>query len=529
MSRNLIFPFFLLIAFSLQAQGLYDIERVVEVRLTIDKKDWDQCLDSLKELGNDDRIIGKAVVDGVVYDSVGIRYKGNSSYFNVRNAESSKLPFNIKADYIKRKQNFADKNEKYESLKLSNIFRDPSFIREVLAYEIARKYMPAPRANFVNLYINDNYLGLYNNSESVDKELLKNHFDYKKGILFKCDPIWHASETSECPKGDHSSLMYLGEDSTCYFQYYEIKTDYGWKELIELTRTLNKDIENIEKVLNVDQVLWMHAFNNVIVNLDSYTGRLCHNYYLYRDTYGIFHPIVWDMNMAFGGFQYDGTGPALSRENLIELSPFVHYKDQNEKRPLITNLLKVDLYRKIYIAHIKTILEENFISKEYLKRAETIRKMILPLVEQDSNKLYSLTGFKENLDSTSSVGTTKIIGIAELMEARTEYLSNHPLFSRQAPVISAVKHDCQEKSNVISAKVEHAEKVYLAYRTNKYTPFKRIEMTDDGLTGDDILDDSIYSVRIDNCSGTEYYIIAEGDKNAALSPARASFEYHVIE
>ena len=45
-------------------------------------------------------------------------------------------------------------------LKLSNVIQDPSFIREVLSYEIARKYMPASLANFANLYINDTLWGL---------------------------------------------------------------------------------------------------------------------------------------------------------------------------------------------------------------------------------------------------------------------------------------------------------------------------------------------------------------------------------
>ena len=38
-----------------------------------------------------------------------------------------------------------------------------------------------------------------------------------------------------------------------------------------------------EKVLDVDRALWMLAFNNVLVNLDSYSGAFRQNYYLYHD------------------------------------------------------------------------------------------------------------------------------------------------------------------------------------------------------------------------------------------------------
>jgi spore coat protein CotH len=514
------------LAIPLKAQDLYDINNVAKINLELDIERWDKCLDSLKELGHDDRVVGKLTLNEVFYDSVGVRYKGNSSYFNVRNSGSSKLPFNLKADYKKDKQRFDDK---FKSLKLSNVFRDPSFLREVLSYEIAGKYMPAPRANYVKLYVNDKYLGLYNNSESVDKRFLKENFGYKKGTLIKCDPTWHATEIEQCPKGDKASLMYLGEDSLCYYNLYEMKSDYGWNELIKLTKVLNKDIENIESILNVDQILWMHAFNNVLVNLDSYTGRLCHNYYLYRDSFGVFHPILWDMNLSFGGFRYDGLGSALSNEKMQKLSPFIHYKNQNDKRPLITNLLKNSLYRKIYVAHLKTILEENFSNGEYLKRAQMIQDMIVDFVEEDTNKLYAFEDFRENLDTSSSIGKSKMIGIKQLMEARTEYLSNHPLIKKTAPLISDVKHVGGSDKNVITAKVENGETIYLSYRLKKYAPFQRIEMSDNGMDGDEIIGDGLYSATIEKSKVTEYYIIAEGEKNASLSPARASYEFYTIE
>ena len=526
MNRDLLLLFFLLGVLPLNAQDLYDISKVTEIKLELDIERWDECLDSLKELGHDGRVPGTVTVDDILYDNVGVRYKGNSSYFNVRNSGSSKLPFNIKADYENKQQLFFNK---YKSLKLSNVFRDPSFIREVLSYEIVGKYMPSPRANFAQLYVNDEYLGIYNNTESVDKDFLKEHFGYFNGTLIKCDPTWHATEVEGCPKGDKASLMYLGEDSLCYYNLYEMKSDYGWEALIKLTKVLNKNIENIESILNVDQVLWMLAYNNVLVNLDSYTGRLCHNYYLYRDSFGIFHPIPWDMNLSFGGFRYDGLGSPLSNEKMQKLSPFVHYKTSNEKRPLITNLLRNNYYRKIYIAHLKTILEENFSNEEYLKRAGLIQDNIETFVEKDENKLYSLDGFRENIDSSSSIGKSKIIGIAQLMKARTEYLSNHVLVKKPAPLISDVKHVCDKEMSVIKAKVENGKTVYLAYRLEKYAPFKRIEMNDDGLEGDDYIEDGIYTVSLKKQAGTEYYIIAESEKTVSLSPARASFEFYIIE
>ncbi len=519
MIRNIIFSILTILSNNSDAQSLYDVMVIKEAKVYIDDTNWLSTLDSLKQLGNDQRVVADVVLDGIRYDSVGIRFKGNSSYYNVRNQELNKLPFNIKADFVKKKQRFKDK---YKSLKLSNVFRDPSFVREVLSYEIAGNYMPTPRANYLKLYVNDELLGLYNSSESVDKDFLEEHFGWKKGVLFKCDPNWNAADLRDCPKGEKASLQYLGVDSTCYYGLYEIKSKTGWKELINLTDVLNNDFDKIEEVLNVDQILWMHAFNNVLVNLDSYAGRLCHNYYMYQDSFGVFHPILWDMNLSFGGFRYDGLGSPLSNEKMAKLSMFNHYKQKNDKRPLITNLLKNSLYRKIYVAHVKTIVNDHFANKKYLERAKLIQSAIDIHVQNDKNKLYSYEGFKQNLTTTASIGKSKMIGISELMEPRTTYLTTHPLYTRKNPVISEVRYIGETEENLIKAKVVDAEKVILAYRTKKHSPFTKIEMIPD-LVGD------IYSAKIDKVQGTEYYIIAEGDKAASLSPARASFEFHEIK
>ena len=108
-------------------------------------------------------MLGNVKVDGILYTDVGIRYKGFSS----ASINRVKNPFNIKLDYINKDQN----HEGLDKLKLSNVIHDPSFVREVLAYEIARKYMPASRANFANVYVNDILIGLYTN---VEKECVVN-------------------------------------------------------------------------------------------------------------------------------------------------------------------------------------------------------------------------------------------------------------------------------------------------------------------------------------------------------------------
>lgn len=524
MTRLLSFLLFSLFVLTGNPRGqtIFDVDTVLQIRMYFDFDNWHEVLDSLKQRGKDERVLGDLTVNGVRYEKVGIRYKGNSSYFSVQKSGSTKLPFNIDTDHVIDGQKLPGG---YEKLKLSNVFRDPSFLREVLSYEIARKYMPASRANFAQVWVNDQYLGLYNCTEAVEDEFLEDYFDHEDGVLVKCDPIWGFEAPPGCKEGDKASLMYLGQDSACYAGLYEMKSKYGWKELIELARILKEEPERIEEVLNVDRALWMLAFDNVLVNLDSYVGRFCHNYYLYQDADGIFHPIVWDMNLSFGAFRYTGLDETLSNEGMQTMSPFIHYKEKNPKRPLLVELLANDLYRKIYVAHIKTIVEENFADSSYLHRAREIHAMIAPLVKSDSNKLYTYEAFQQNLHETARADRSSIIGLTELMGPRTEYLLNHPLLEKDPPLVTDVEHIDFGDIIAFNARIEGASRAWLFYRYNDYGAFKRLEMFDDSGHNDQMEGDGIWGATLEAGENIHYYVVAEGDRLAAVVPARASHEY----
>lgn len=510
---------------------LYSPDSVREVRIYFEHEDWDEILDSLKQAGLDERLIGTVKFAGETYEGAGIRYKGNSSYFNVRKNDYAKLPFNIDVNETHKDKKLPGG---YDKLKLSNVFRDPSFLREALSYKVANRYMVSPRANYVRVFINDQYFGLYNNTETIDEELLERHFgeDYEDhtGVLFKCDPIWGYDPPGECKKGEKASLQYLGPDSACYMGNYEIKSDTGWAQLVALTDILNNHPEKIDSVLAVDEALWMLAFNITLVNLDSYTGRFCHNYYLYQDKEGVFHPIIWDLNLSFGGFRYAGLGTPLGLEDMQTLSPFIHYKQRNKKRPLITQLMGNDLYRKMYAAHIRTIVQDFFADSTYLYEAMRMQDRIRPFVEADSNKLYNVKAFEKNLYESARANKVNIVGIKELMEARTEYLLSHPVVGYEPPEIDTIEYLDAGGEAVFTARLQGATRAWLFYRTGENKNFKALEMLDDGASGDEMAADKVYGAIVqhkEKALPIQYFIVAENERTAALSPERASFEYHI--
>ncbi|MBK8653557.1 MAG: CotH kinase family protein [Haliscomenobacter sp.] len=517
---------FLLLSFfamhlSLTGQGLYDKSRFSEIRIYFKEKNWQEALDSLRDSPGEGRLTTAYVaVNGKKYPGAGVRYKGNSSFNNVRRSGQDKLPFNIKINHTQRELLLPGG---YSTLKLANGFRDPSMVREVFAYEVAGTYIPAPRAAYAKVFVNDAYWGVYTSTESVDKPFLLHHFADTTGSLIKGEPDWKWKRPASCPDKKLPSLNYLGEDTLCYQGIYEVKGEKAWDDLIEFTRTLNQNPAAIEQILDVSQMLWMLAINNVLVNLDSYVGGFAQNYYLYRDSTGIFHPVIWDLNLAFGGFRLLTEKDILSDEALQHFSPFAQYKERNPDKPLLIHLLDNELNRKIYTAYCRTILEDFFYNDAYLSRLEELQDFLEADVSKDPNYFYPRAAFRDNLSMSVQAHGEKIMGITELMHPRIAYFQRHPLVSAPAPVIETPIQEMMPNGRRITARVSGAKRVWLFYSENAQSGFRRLPMTAEAS------DPELWSAEALMLPGGRFYVAAENDLTAALSPRTAGQNAYIAK
>ncbi len=495
-------------------QGFYDIETINTIELYFAEDNWDEILDSLYQVGEDARLLGTAIINGEEFDSVGVRYKGNSSY----NPDQVKNPLNIKLDWVIDDQTL----DGYGTLKLSNCFKDPSFVREVISYEIARDYTPAGLANYAEVSINDTLIGLYVSVQDVDKLFMRTHFYSDENPRFKGvlpgpmvqTPVWG----------------YLGPDSTSYFDYYDLQSDYGWNELVDFLDTLNNANDEVEEVLDVDNHLWMLAFDILMVNLDS-PINMAQNYYLYRDDSRQFNPIPWDLNENFGGFSSIAGGPPLSVQEMQQLDPF--FNSGNPFYPIVNLFLSHPVYRKYYVAHLKTLMDEVFAGGWFLNRVLEIQGIIDQAVQADPNKFYTYQEFLNNVYSSVGFGPMSIVGLTELMDPRLAFLQNHPELQWNAPVIADVWHSPSSAppySTVwFNAAVTDADVVTLGYRQSLTGRFYKTEMFDDGNHNDGLPGDGVYGVSLDvDATDIDYYVVAENQQAAAFSPPRAEHEYYTV-
>jgi hypothetical protein len=490
------------------ADDFYDIETINEIRLYFTQSNWDALLDQLYAVG-EDRLLGTAVINGVTYDSIGVRYKGNSSY----SANRTKNPFNIKLDHIRKEQTIGP----YGTIKLANGFSDPSFIRETLAYEIARKYMPASKANYAKVYVNDVLIGAYTSVQDVDSHFMDTFFHCSDKPRFKSDTNTMTPTTV---------WGYLGADSLAYQNLYAIESKYGWGDLINFTNTLNNNPNNLSNVMNVDQNLWMCAFDNLLINLDS-PINIFHNFYLFGDADNRINPILWDLNMSFGGF-----GNGTSSYNPLQNSTSTTF-------PLLSKVLSDARYKKMYIAHMRTMITENFSNGWYATRAAQLQAICGPLVQSDPNFFYTYANFQANLNSSVGGGSggpgggQTVPGITALMNARSTYLLSHSAFSGTVPEFTAQSHSPQPVEPgtqvTFTATASNATYMRVGIRQSHPRKFNYYQMYDDGVHGDGAAGDGTFGVSVLVSTGDiEYYFWAENASQGMFYPPRAEFEFFSI-
>lgn len=498
--------------------NFYDRNTIQTIALYFPFADWDYRLDTAMA-GTEAYILADSVViNGKRLDSVAVKYKGNSSY----NPNNKKNSFHIALDTIQTNQDY----QGYTDIKLNNGATDPSLIREVLGYYQLGNYMNAPKANFATVYVNNVWRGIYCNVESVNKKFIGENYYSKDGPFIKGNAL--TPNTSTLP-----NLVPNGWDSIVYYPTrYELKSDYGWTPFIEFMNNLNNNPSLMKTELDIDRTIWMHAFNNSLTNLDSYTGNFAQNYYLYKDNNNLWIPQVWDLNMCYGSFTNLGAGQNLNINGLQQMS--INAQITNAARPLIANILSSATYKKMYVAHCKTILKESVLNNDYYTVGLAVQNLIKDSIAVDSLLFFTYQKFIDNLDTAViTTGNSQKIGIKQLVEGRNAYLNTTPEFMAVAPTINNVISNPTmpklDSTFTITATINNADSVFIGYRYTASVPFSRVEMFDDGNHGDAAAGDNIFGAKIIASSGKiDYYLYAQNANAGIFSPERAEHEFHVV-
>lgn len=411
---------------------LYAPEVVRTFFLEFENTDWEK---ELSDFNNTDvELPAKLTVDGKTFPDVGVHFRGASSYFTV--GEGHKRSLNVSLDFAHKDQSLLG----YRTLNLLNSHVDPSFVRTVLYYQLAREYIPAPKANYARVVINGESWGVFVNVQQFNKDFIKDNFKTTEGARWK---------VPGSPRGQ-GSLAYRGDDSAEYKGIYEIKSKddaKSWNALIRLCQVLNETpVEKLEAalapMLDIDGALKFLALENALINNDGYWVRSS-DYNLYLDTNGKFHLIPHDANETFskpggpggpGGFRRfrgpggpdgpgeprgpgegrapngppdgppnggpdarpaRGPGPGGPQVDGVKLDPLVAAKDL--EKPLLSKLLSVPSLRARYLSYVRDIANKWLDWKTLGPIAEKHHALIATEVKADTRKLASYEAFEKSL------------------------------------------------------------------------------------------------------------------------------------
>lgn len=345
-------------------------DKVIDVKITMDKADFQNMLDNASAEEYKEASVN---YNGIQFDHVGIRTKGNLSLRSVVNSDSDRYSFKISFDeYLNQTLNGISK------INLNNNYSDASYMREFLTYELAESVgLPTPGFSYVNVYVNDELWGFYLAIEQIGDSYLQRHFDNSYGALYKAEM-----------RGTGSDLTWLGNDPDSYTGLVMKSKSSNDNILIDMLDELNNG-SDYEKVLDVDNVLKYVALNVVASNMDSYLGMNKQNYYLYENN-GIFSVLPWDYNMAFGGF--GGSGILIDEPTQGALA----------ERPLIAKLLEVDKYKERYHAILSEMLEGYMQQETFNERVAQLQDLISEHVKKDPRPFYSYEDYEQSIPTLTS-------------------------------------------------------------------------------------------------------------------------------
>ena len=186
-------------------------------------------------------------------------------------------------------------------------------------------------------------------------------------------------------------LQYSDDDPDSYPNIFgSAKTDAGAADKARLIQALKAlgggDAEN---ALDMDQVLRYFVVHNFVVNGDSYTGSMVHNYYLYEED-GKLSMLPWDYNLAFGTFQGGDAAGAVNDPIDTPLSV-----TGDGSRPMADWMFSNEEYTALYHRYFQEFLDSTdcaaIIGEAY--------GLIAPYVEKDPTRFCTYDEFEAGVEA----------------------------------------------------------------------------------------------------------------------------------
>ena len=429
---------------------LFDTARVHTIDIVMD--DWDSFLDACE---NEEYASCAVVIDNEAYKNVGLRAKGNTSLSMVSSMDSDRYSFKIEFDHYDSGKTYYG----LDKLSLNNVIQDNTFMKDYLTYRLMAEFgANAPLCSFVYITVNGEDWGLYLAVEGLEDGFLQRNYGQDHGKLYKPDsmsfgggrgngrefsmggfmndqdnavqgfgenPIGRQppdGQANSAPAGQGDGapvdggfgrggfgggmgssdvkLQYIDDDPDSYANIFDnAKTDVTGADQARLIQSLKALSEggDVWEAVDADQVLRYFVVHNFVVNGDSYTGSMVHNYYLYEED-GRLSMLPWDYNLAFGTFQGNSASSAVNDPIDTPLSV-----TGNGDRPMADWIFSsadcTEQYHQYFQAFLNTVDPVSIIDSAYT--------LIAPYVERDPTKFCTAGQFETGVEALKTFCTLR--------------------------------------------------------------------------------------------------------------------------
>lgn len=410
---------------------LFNKDGIISIDIKADENDWANMLENATK---EEYISCDVTINGTTFSSVGIRPKGNSSLSMVAGSDSDRFSFKFEFDH------YIDGQTCYglDKLVINNIQSDTTYMKEYMSYELMT-YMGVrtPLYAYTEVTVNGEDWGFYLAVEALEESFAQRNYGTNHGMLYKPESMGargngmmndfinnnnnankdanNDKTNAQKPQGNFDNkmkgnmqggfpgdfggdsgggfpgglgggsgggtdLIYTDDKISSYSNIFDSEvfkgTDKDYSRVINALKNLNEGI-NLEKYINVDEVLKYIAVNTFVVNLDSYFSNMKHNYYLYEEE-GQLSMLPWDYNLAFAGFQSGSAGSAVNFPvdtpvSGVELS----------ERPMVAKLLEVDEYKEKYHQYLQEIVDGYINNGTYEATINKVDSLISEYVKND--------------------------------------------------------------------------------------------------------------------------------------------------
>lgn len=413
MKKNILTFWFLTFSFISIAQllkvdsnDIYNDKSLPRIDITIASENLEYILDPANSNSNEEFTATfqfKSNILDVTEENIGFRLRGNTS----RNA--AKKSFKVSINTFEKGRDLKG----LEKINLNGEHNDPTIMRTKLSWDLMNSLnLPSSRANHVELYINEDYYGLYLNVEHIDEEFIELRFGNKEGNLYKC--LYPAD------------LKHKGTDPNEYKEEFSGRRAYELKRneeeddysgLANFISVLNQTsranfVEEIEKVFDVPSYLKALAVETLIAHWDNHSINQ-NNFYLYDNPAdGKFYYIPFDLDNTLGVDFFD-----------VDWAEWNIYTWYNDNRPLPKKILEVQKYREEYTRVIDQLLKNEFLSSNIDQRIDQHKALIQDASERDEYRTldYGFTIEDFNTSFTNRLDNFHVrYGLKEFISRRQE-------------------------------------------------------------------------------------------------------------